>query len=103
MATLLSDCEYGRKSEGPRTLLISQGENDPAQVEPFIADIKPGLPLLVDAKAELGREFGADDPSSLPVTVLVDEAGVIELLVRGYDSSICEQILRALAEREEGG
>lgn len=96
MVSLLNSAFMQDTLPGPMLVGISEGESDRSQLEPFVQDLRLRFPVLIDQESRLSREFGVEDPFHLPVVLLLDEHGVIRLLARGYDPSICESIGRKL-------
>ncbi|MFQ5906113.1 MAG: redoxin domain-containing protein [bacterium] len=103
MVSLLNTAFMQDTIPGPMLVGISQGESDMSQLEPFVQDLNLRFPVLVDKESLLSREFGVDEPFHLPVVLLIDERGVIRLLVKGYDPSACEAIERKLRPSGEDG
>jgi thiol-disulfide isomerase/thioredoxin len=77
----LLDALYGKYKQAGLVLL---SVNIDEQVEPAIEmaqTLKVSYPVLFDARKEVSRAF---DVGAMPVTVLVDRAGVVRYVSEGY-------------------
>ena len=77
----LLDALYGKYKQAGLVLL---SVNIDEQVEPAIEmaqTLKVSYPVLFDARKEVSRAF---EVSAMPVTVLVDRAGVVRYVSEGY-------------------
>lgn len=81
-----------RKDEGFVILGVNV-QDHPKIVEPFVADLGMTYPVLLDETDQVSKEYRAQ---SLPMSILVDRDGVIQVRHVGYLSG--EQLERYLAE-----
>jgi thiol-disulfide isomerase/thioredoxin len=92
----LRDLALVRDSLGPRVriVLVDVGE-DPAAVRRFLADAPPphGAEVAFDPSGATARRWGQD---RFPTTFLVDEAGVIRHINRGWGPHYRDRITRWL-------
>jgi thiol-disulfide isomerase/thioredoxin len=99
----LQDLAAIRDSLGPRVriVLVDVGE-DPARVRRFLADSPPppGAEVAFDPSGTTARRWGQD---RFPTTFLVDEAGVIRHINRGWGQHYRDRLTRWLRAMLPGG